>query len=114
MLENNNQNEVIVSNSELKENYYTSTGKKVGDFFLGFFGVLILNFILAFIFGFLFIFANLYWMNLFISIAISLALIFLFFKKNRRFIAIGIIAMMLIPILVFGSCLVLLGGMSLG
>lgn len=114
-MENNNMNlpnqeEKIIYNNPQEADYYTTTGKKVGDFILGFFGIVILNLI----FGTALSFANLGWANLLISIVVFVFLLVLFFKIGRRFIAIGIISIALIPILIFGSCLLLLGAGSLG
>jgi hypothetical protein len=105
-----NQEGKITYNNFQKPDYYTTTGKKVGDFILGFFGIIILNFIFGAVLYPLFSLANSGWANLFISIVALVLFSVLFFKIGRRFIAVGIISMALIPILIFGSCLLLLGG----
>jgi len=104
MEENKIQNERIANENVSKTNYYKKTSQKIGDFFLGFLGTLILPLmytLISFIPGLLYFF---------ISVAILAALCILFFKVGRRFITIGIISAGLIPILIFGSCLLLLGG----
>ncbi|MDD5031657.1 MAG: hypothetical protein PHR36_01270 [Patescibacteria group bacterium] len=105
-----NQEGKIIYNNFQKPNYYTTTGKKVGDFILGFFGIIILNSILWVVLYPLLSSRNWGFVNLFIYLIILILLMVLFFKIDRRFIAIGIISVALIPILVFGSCLFLLGG----
>lgn len=114
-MENNNTNlpnqeEQIIYNNPQEADYYTTTGKKVGDFILGFFGIIILNSIFATVLSF----ASLGWTSLLIPIVVFAFSLVLFFKIGRRFIAIGIISIALIPILLFGSCLLLLGAGGFG
>lgn len=106
MEENKIQNEKITYENVSRADHYAKTSQKVGDFFLGFLGSLILPFAYSLI-SYVPI-----WVYFFASVAILVALCILFFKIDRRFIAIGIISISLIPILVFGSCLLLLGGGS--
>jgi len=108
-----------------KEDYYTSTGRKVGDFCIGFFGTgIALQIISGVFFLFVtFIFGNnpdqsLIYLTLLLSIIILLALyilgIVIAFKKGRRFIGIGIISTILVPLLLFGACIILFAGLSGG
>ena len=101
-MENNNANiqnqeRNIPYSSPRKSDYYTTTGKKIGDFLLGFFGIIILYSIFWAVsslypsFGLL--------ADLFIWI-IWIVVLILFFKTDRRFIAKGIISGELIRILV--------------
>jgi len=104
MEENKNQIEKVTYENVSRADHYAKTSQKVGDFFLGFLGALILPFAYSLI-SFIPVFAF-----FIISVIILVALCILFFKVDRRFIAIGIISISLIPVLVFGSCLLLLGG----
>lgn len=88
----------------VKINYYTASRMKVADFCLGFFGVLLVLVVL-------FSLPSLPWLGgsdmiSIISIVVMLFCIVQAFRKGRKFIAIGIISIILIPILVLGSCLV--------
>lgn len=116
-MENNNinihnQEEEIIYNYPQKDYYYTTTGKRVGDFMLGFFGYIIINLILVFVF--LPLLAGFYWGYSFFPIVINALLLVLFFKIGRRFIAIGIISVILISILIFGSCVLTLSQYRFG
>lgn len=112
MEENKNQQGNVTFGSQ-KPDYYISTGRKVTDFLMGFFGAILLSvvyttFISTFAYS-LFSSATSAWANLIISIVVMVLLSVLFFKIGRRFIAVGIIAISLLPILIFGSCLLLFG-----
>lgn len=104
MEENKIQSEKNAFENVSKDDHYTKTSQKVGDFFLGFLGSLILPFAYS-LMSFIPI-----WVYFFVSVAILVASCVLFFKIGRRFIAVGIISMGLIPALIFGSCLLLLSG----
>jgi hypothetical protein len=119
-MENNNinipnQEEKITMEEPQKPDYYITTGRKVGDFLLGFFGVAVLSFIYTFVSSFVYsllssqTFSIAIWANFFVSVIILVLLAVLFFKIGRRFIAIGVISISLLPILIFGSCILLLG-----
>lgn len=112
-----NQQETIIHDNLRKPNYYTTTGKKVGDFALGFLGTgFVASFVSTFISSLLFFPATLKnslfssTIPILISIAVILSLIILSFKVGRKFIAIGIISLLLIPLLILGSCSLLLFG----
>ena len=104
----------------LKQGYYNSAGKKVGDFFIGFLGIWVINIVAGAIIsipGALFgsfstgpaVFGIFGWL---ISLAIDIALVVLAFKFGRRFIAIGILTTFLIPILILGACFLMFIGSS--
>ena len=95
-----------VDNNLQKPNHYTSTGNKIIDFLLGFFGTIFLYYLTT-ISNFWSVSPNSL-MALFIPIIILVLLSILFFKIGRKFIAVGIIAVSIIPVLLFGSCLLLL------
>ena len=113
--------------SNQNQDYYTTGGRKVADFCLGFFGALIFNYLITIayllitylnnglrgslfqynssIFLSFFGFGSLYYINLAILIPLS---IFAFIKK-RRLMGLGIILAILTPFiligLLFGACL---------
>ncbi len=111
MLKDEKQGKIISMNYESRTDYYTTPGKKVGDFLMGFFGFLALSFVGSILGSIISSFGS----NGFISsifgiflLFVALGLCIFFFKIKRRFIAIGIISITLIPVLLFGSCLLLL------
>ncbi len=104
MEENKNQEGKNTITNSPKKDYYASTGKKISDFLFGFISTIIVFYSVSFARS---LFApsisNLVWINLFalfIIIATLTLLWLLFFKTNRRFIAIGIMFVLLIPILI--------------
>jgi hypothetical protein len=106
-----NQEEKISQSNPPKSGYYTRTRRKVGDFFLGFFGSMVLSLLLVVLSAFLSsLSADYSLVSSLFSLALSVFLIVFFFRKGRRFIAIGMISMILLPLLAFGSCLVLIMG----
>ena len=93
----------IVSNT-VKVDYYTKTSQKVGDFLLGLFGFVIIYFLL-FLISVLSFGSSLFYN---IGVIIYLLSIFIFFRINRRFIAIGMLSIFILVVLIFGGCLLLL------
>lgn len=97
-----------------KLDYYTTVGRRILDFLGGFFGSYVLA-VLASLF--INIMASvdrsgvgvIVWLVLFFVLLI--ALIVASFMKGRRYLAIGIIAAILIPLIVFGACLLIFAGM---
>jgi hypothetical protein len=94
-----------------KPSYYKNTRQKVGDFLLGFFGIIFLNFIFGIIFYPLSVFSNFGWQSVFISITILVLAVVIPFKIGRRFIALGVVSVALVPVLIFGSCLLMFATM---
>lgn len=109
-----------------QKDFYNSTGKKIGDFVLGFFiGLIVIssgiffNMVLRLIglsTGFGGVLNYLATPNISLQFLLLGLLIFIIikaFKKKRRFIGIGIIIAMGLPILLFlllfGACLVIIG-----
>jgi hypothetical protein len=84
-----------------KPDYYTTEGRKVGDFVLGFFS--------SELFWPIFFFIMWLLRSILLGFIVTMLLmglsIFLSFKKGRRFIAVGMIATALIFALIQGSCL---------
>jgi hypothetical protein len=96
-----------------KSGYYTSTKRKVGDFFIGFFGGVVLTILFSFLSSFLFRTSENYSLAVSsLSLVVTVFLIIFLFRKGRRFIAIGLISMALLPLLAFGSCLLILTGLG--
>jgi hypothetical protein len=94
--------------------YYAEKSRKIIDFLIGFFGTLILGGLLAWLISF--IFRGVYLPMLYLILLILLGIvIYIFFKLNRRYIGIGAISAILIPLLAMGACTaILLGGNMLG
>lgn len=121
----NSEKNLELNNKKLPEfnakvDYYSnSMGKKIGDFFIGFFGYFILFFVLGIITSRLGQILNDLDTN-FIIIFNIISIIFMFIiltgvcylciKKGRKYITIGIIAFILTPLLLFGGCFMLLTG----
>jgi|GEM_PF-1476726 len=84
-----------------KNSYYKNGGHKVTDFLIGFFAPAVVIYILTIIAPFIYAFFYL------IVIAIIILIIALF-MIGRRYIAIGmIISCVVIPLIIFGSCLLM-------
>jgi len=101
--------------------YYAEDSSRKGkDFMLGFFGMGAMLFIInTIIYLSLSRLANgasssLALFNVGFSFLIFLIGIILAFAKNRRYIGIGIISLILVPLLIFGACLITVLGISSG
>lgn len=87
-----------------KKDYYTSTGRKIADFLLGFIVAPIIPLFIAF--------------GVKSGSGIGLAILLMVFGtifaflKNRRFLAIGMLCACLVPLLLFGACLLMLTQMK--
>ena len=102
-------------------NFYTSDGRRIGDFCLGFFGAFIILPLLWFLYTF---FISSFYKVLgrgggviigfssVIVIIIGLLSIILssyfLYKSRRKYIFFGILMAVLIPLLIFGACLIVL------
>ena len=92
----------------MDSDYYVSTGKKVGDFFWGFFCSLAVAVLLTVIgatgtgskFAAMGLLGGLGW----------LVGVIAFFGTGRRFIAIGMLCALLVPLLAVGACFLALSG----
>jgi len=111
--------EAKLIDDKIKVDYYNTTYKKVIDFLMGFGLNLAIAFILTVIFLLLSSYAGVYavLMTLLLISTYILLLIFLCIKFfiRRRYIAIGMIVSIIVPpLLLFGTCMVLLfsGGLS--
>ena len=103
-------------NQPVKRDYYKDKpGKAILDFCIGFFGVWIIGIVLPWL---VFLFASLlsspeylpvgFFIPALIVFLASLFGIVYFFRIGRRYIAIGIISSALLPLLIFGACLVII------
>jgi len=106
MLEENNNQKTNLSPGD----YYKNKKDKILDFCLGFFGFLLLSWLLYYV--------NTYTQNsiiLFLSIAIAMAAVVFVYSIKRRFIALGIAAVFLLPFVFVGGCFVVFfaGGFSM-
>jgi hypothetical protein len=115
-----NKQEKVISNILLKPGYYITTRRKIADFFLGFFGFAVLSWVCQllslYLFNKLVVYVLPNWITYAYSglvISVILSLIIYFFKIGRKYIAIGIISLYLLPLLVVGGCLLLLGNGSI-
>jgi uncharacterized membrane protein len=72
---------------------------KIRDFFIGFFGVLIMSSTSLAI----------PWISIIVLLAVMPATVY-FFRVNRPYISIGILSTLLIPFLIFGACSVIFLG----
>ena len=110
-----------------KNKYYTSGGRKWGDFAIGFFGLWIVNAILSMIVNVILMFipginSNILASGFSLLLIIPGILIFIlevvaivyFFKKGRRFISIGVIIGFVLPLLLalilLGACFIAFSG----
>jgi len=98
----------------MKNDYYTTTSRKVLDFIVGFFGIITVGIAWSF-FGNLLsmipgfgVFGSVYML---LIPLFSIAAVVASFVLKRRYIAIGMISAMLIPLLVFGACIIALSPM---
>lgn len=85
------------------EKYYITKSKKVVDFLIGFFGAPAIIIATARFFS---DFVALMYLLMLVACAVA-------FAKERRFIGLGILVVIVaIPLIVFGSCLAILGGLG--
>jgi hypothetical protein len=107
MEEDKKTDDKMTPGNNLPVDHYTKTSQKVGDFFLGFLGALILPIVLFFQQSF--ITTSLSQAYFIIYIVVGIALCIYFHRIGRRYITIGIVSICFVPIiivgLVFGSCL---------
>jgi hypothetical protein len=87
-----------------RSDYYTNPGKKIGDFFLGLFGALLVAVVAGAIGGAA---PSALTISLIGNAILLLAAIVHFFRRGRRFIAIGMISILTIPVLLLGACAIM-------
>lgn len=104
----------VTTNSN--EDIYTTTGKKVAHFFIGFLGI---TFLISIIVGLLSsLIAQIFnlddlaiiWYMLSFTLILFITTPIYFFKKNYRYIAIGILSSLIIPLIFAGACFIMFAG----
>lgn len=118
MPETSDLNSSYSNGTQDRDSYYTNSGRKVGDFCLGFFGIWIVMVGITTVFSWLssafggynslsslFGMFSIYGLGL--DLILAILGVTLSFRKGRRFIGIGIIASALVPLLLFGACLII-------
>jgi hypothetical protein len=98
------ENQSRENDYEKVEPFYAKRSNRVSDIGLGGFMGLIFA-ILPFIFSSM--------LFSWIIIALYLLAILFFFLKSRYYISIGMLAIVAIPLLIFGGCTILIGGIRL-
>ncbi|MEI6288647.1 MAG: hypothetical protein WCP18_03710 [bacterium] len=95
----NGKNQNLINNQYAG---YTKTGEKVGDFFLGFFLFLFINVMFSLIASSI----SLLWLVFFLFDILILIWSWVYCKRvKRKFIAIGVTVLFLMPIIFFGILL---------
>lgn len=99
------------------QDYYTEKGRKISDFFIGFFGIIIAGIVITSFFSLFLSFGTGYYNTDLLGFSTPILLLILgvvatvlSFAKGRRYIGIGIISSVLVPLLIFGACLLVIFG----
>jgi heme/copper-type cytochrome/quinol oxidase subunit 4 len=101
-------------NQSKKDEYYTSDGRRIGDFFIGFVGSIVLV-LIAYIFTtFNRSFVSFGALSLFAPLALLILASVVSGIQGRRYIAIGIVSAIIIPLLFFGACWIVIIGTGFG
>jgi hypothetical protein len=102
------------------DDYYTNGRRRVFDFLIGFFGPGLIGYVLYALYMLLLspsypsYASNQFQVWAFIVAAILYLIVMIVpFKLGRRYIAVGAIAAVVVPLLIFGACLLVLAGLSL-
>ena len=96
--------------------YANNPGKAVSDFCLGFFGIWIVLFVFNFAIGLLsnvfsIFYGGFFVFSILIYMVLGVSAVVVARSTGRRYIGIGILSSFLIPVLIFGACMVVLGGL---
>jgi hypothetical protein len=94
------------------QQYYTNAGRKVIDCVVGFFAPTALYMLLLplnMLAAISAVFSIVWLLLLFVAYILAIVLCFVY---GRRFFAIGLLVALLIPLLLFGACLLLLSGLG--
>lgn len=91
------------------EEYYINSGRKVADFVIGFFGIWIVNAVLSSIIQGITVLSGGYFDAVMVVVSILLfiaEIVFLVFyvRRKRRYIFIGAISALVLPLLLVGAC----------
>ena len=94
--------------------YYKDTGSKVTDFLVGFFGYPIIILLAQLAFG-----PRVpmwggpgTWVAAVLSLVLPIVFIIFAYTRGRKFIAIGILSLLIVPLIVAGSCLLIVMAVS--
>jgi hypothetical protein len=98
---------------ENMKDYYDKPNRKALDFLIGAFAFPIALYFFFYLLNWLLLQIIPVFVSLTLTVCLTVAAIVLAFKKNRRYIGIGIIAGLALPLLIFGTCLLVLSGSSL-
>lgn len=95
-----------------RDDFHASVGRKIGDFCLGFFGaylaLAVIQLPIAFLIGAWEV-PDQAWLALpAVMLIVAIAAIVHFFRHGRRYIAIGIIVSVALPLLAVGACFAIL------
>ncbi len=101
-----NLDENIEGNKE--PSYYDTKGKKVSDTFIGFFGGLFAYLVIGGIFSTI-RYSGISIAVILLSVVAYIVAVIGFITRGRKFIAIGLILLVVIPLIVFGGCLLVMG-----
>jgi hypothetical protein len=102
---------MVIESPSFEGDYYINNGRKIGDFFMGFFGMAGISFVLLILIAqlgfFLLVFGG-FALDLFYVVIFAIALIsfvfavVMFFRRGRKYIAIGgIVCVIVIPLFVW-------------
>jgi hypothetical protein len=111
------ENEISMAEEQKQENksvpadpgYYKDTGSKVTDFLFGFFGYPIIMSLAQLAFGPRRpMWSGIQtWVTAVISLVLTITFVVFAYKRGRKFLAIGIISVLIIPLIAAGSCLLI-------
>ena len=99
------QKENILKPKPKRTDYYTTKGKKIRDFLIGFIGIILILLISTFLSSAI-LYAGL--IIFFFFLGIIVFLLILLSIKGRRFIVIGAVSFAIIPLIGLGSCLLII------
>ena len=88
------------------QSYYDSKGKKIGDTLIGFFGGLFAYMIIA---GIVNATDSMGTLVIVLSIIAYFVAVIMFSVKGRKFITVGLVLLAVIPLIVLGGCLLVMG-----
>ena len=95
--------------------YYKDTGSKVADFLVGFLGYPIIVLLAQLTMGdrLTFMRANeMGWLTSVLLLGLTIVFVVFAYKRGRKFIAIGILSLLIVPLIAAGSCLLIVMAVS--
>ena len=97
------------------QGYYKDTGSKVTDFFIGFLGYPIASLLVQLLMGARFPGMRgtaTDWIASVLSLGLAIFCVVYAYKRGRKFIAIGILSLMIVPLIAFGGCMLVIMAIS--